>query len=109
RLTGISEFISIVYIPDISAINNITIKVGGIPFERRPENEIVEGWNILRHQTANADISTWNTANRIDVNVYASKQSEVYISDVLAIKNKKAKIIFVDDHGYSNFKTVAYP
>ena len=109
NLTGISEFISIFYIPDISAINNITIKIGGIPFERRPENEIVEGWNILRHQTANADISTWKTTNRIEVNVYTSKQTKIYISDVFAIRNEKAKIIFVDDHGYSNFKTVAYP
>lgn len=46
-------------------------------------------------------------SDRIRFNVYSNAKTTVYLSDLIAIRTEKAKISFVNDHGYSNFKNVA--
>ena len=108
-LEGVSEFISIVYIEDVTKVDNLIIAISGITWNRIPTSDLKNGWNVLRYQTSAGDISTWVDASQIDLDIYTNANTTIYVSDLIAIKPQKAKIIFVDDHGYSNFKNVAYP
>lgn len=108
-LEGVSEFILVVYLEDVSKLTNVQLKVTGTSWSRPPVETLVNGWNVLRYQASTSDISVWTSAASVSFDFTFNAQTTAYISDVYAIKPNKAKILFINDHGYHNFKQVAYP
>lgn len=109
QIEGISEFIVIAFIEDVSKVTNIQLKVTGTLWTRQPIETLKNGWNILRYQVTAGDVSTWTTASSVTLDFYFNAVTTVFLSDVLAIRPTKAKILFINDHGYHNFKQIAYP
>lgn len=115
NLNGIQEFIMIAYIPDelyMDSISLIVEKDDNSPSWNRTNHTFTHGWNFIHFYTADGNITTWNTTNLIRVQCsYIDDNSiaDVYVSDIIAVKPQKAKLIFVEDHGYSTFYKEAYP
>ena len=115
NLNGIQEFIMIAYIPAelyMGSISLIVEKDDGSSSWVRTNKNFSHGWNYIHFYTADGNISSWNTSNMIRVQCsYIDDNSivDVYVSDIIAVKPQKAKLIFVDDHAYSTFYKDAYP
>ncbi|MDW3946586.1 BppU family phage baseplate upper protein [Staphylococcus saprophyticus] len=112
-LVGIQEFDLVVFIEDISKVSKIElgiIKTGGGTWSVST-SDIKEGWNRLRFYVNEGNITTWDKADTLRVIVYtiSGTDTNVYVSDLKALKPNKAKIIMVNDHGYKGFKDVAFP
>lgn len=115
NLIGIQEFIMIAYIPAELCMYSISLIVekddGSSSWIRKNKN-FSHGWNYIHFYTADGNVSSWNTSNMIRVQCsYIDDNSitDVYVSDIIAVKPQKAKLIFVDDHAYSTFYKDAYP
>ncbi|MDW4327805.1 hypothetical protein QI090_12130 [Staphylococcus saprophyticus] len=111
-LKGIQEFNLIVYIEDATKLKHIQLianKEGGGSWTRSVE-ELKNGWNFLRYYSQEGDLSNWTNATlfRIIAYGYAGQPTELTICDLKAIRPDKGKIIMVNDHGYSNYKTIAH-
>lgn len=115
NLIGIQEFIMIVYIPVELYMESITMIVDNTNNQmnwRRTNKKFSHGWNYIHFYTADGNVSQWNTSDLIRVQCsYINDNSiaDVYVSDIIAVKPQKAKLIFVDDHAYSTFYKDAYP
>ena len=115
NLNGIQEFIMIAYIPAelyMGSISLIVEKDDSSSSWNRTNKTFTHGWNFIHFYSADGNITTWNTTNLIRVQCsYIDDNSiaDVYVSDIIAVKPQKAKLIFVDDHAYSTFYKDAYP
>jgi hypothetical protein len=114
-IVGTQEFDVIVYIPDVSKITRIEVRLStyltstlNVTFFKSA-NELHNGWNYLRFLTKKANLTQWNVCTMFRVLTYTNEPTSVYYGDIVQVKPAKAKVLFVDDHGYSDFKTNAYP
>lgn len=115
NLIGIQEFIMIAYIPAELYMDSISLIIekddNSSPWIRT-NKKFSHGWNYIHFYTAEGNVSSWNTSNMIRVQCsYIDDDSivDVYVSDIIAVKPQKAKLIFIEDHGYSTFYKDAYP
>ena len=115
-LTGISEFLLPIYCETPESVQNVTItieKPSGAAWSRSVGGSTLKkGWTMARLFSNEGSITTWETASFFRLLcTYKSDATpvRVCIGDIIAVKPPKGKIIFVDDHGYSNFYTTAYP
>lgn len=115
NLLGIQEFILPMYIPAenyISSIQLIIEKNDGSKAWSRTHTKFKHGWNYIHFYSHEGNIETWDTTNMFRVLCTYKNQnaiSDVYVCDIIAVNPRKAKLIFVEDHGYSNFYKYAYP
>lgn len=112
ELTGIQEFIITVYIEDASKLKNITLNIpkeGGGSWERSG-TDLKNGWNRIRLFTNEGNLDNWTQARMFRILLYMQDgaQTRVTISDFKAVRPNKAKLIMVNDHGYSNYKNIAH-
>ena len=112
ELTGIQEFILTVFIEDVSQIKNITLNIpkeGGGSWERS-ETNLKNGWNRIRLFTNEGNLDNWTQARMFRILLYTQDtlQTKITISDFKAVRPDKAKLIMVNDHGYSNYKNIAH-
>ena len=112
ELTGIQEFIITVYIEDASQLKNITLNIpkeGGGSWERSG-TDLKNGWNRIRLFTNEGNLDNWTQARMFRILLYMQDgaQTRVTISDFKAVRPSKAKLIMVNDHGYSNYKSIAH-
>ncbi|WP_314347803.1 hypothetical protein [Mammaliicoccus vitulinus] len=112
-LVGIQEFDLVTFIDDISKVSKIELgilKTGGGTWSVST-SDIKEGWNRLRFYVNEGNIETWDKADTLRIIVYTigGANTNVYVSDLKALKPNKAKIIIVNDHGYKGFKDIAFP
>ena len=112
ELTGIQEFIITVYIEDASKLKNITLNIpkeGGGSWERSG-TDLKNGWNRIRLFTNEGNLDNWTQARMFRILLYMQDgaQTRVTISDFKAVRPDKAKLIMVNDHGYSNYKSIAH-
>lgn len=107
-LMGISEMVLMVYVEDITKVTNFSLSIVGTSWVRSgiPTKN---GWNVIRYQTSAGNITTWDTAVSFGLTAYASKGTAYNIANLFAIRHNKARILFVNDHGYHRFKELAYP
>lgn len=115
NLLGIQEFIMVLYLPSEKYIKSITLMIekenNGIAWSRNCTS-FKHGWNYLHFYSCEGNIDTWNTTKLIRVLCSYNDSdpiSDVYVCDIIAVKPSKAKLIFVEDHGYSTFYKSAYP
>lgn len=109
-LQGIQEFDIAVYVEDYTKVTNVELQLlKDIGSWTRSSNNLQNGWNYIRLACSDGDISTWNTVNTLRVIAYCSDPTTLYFGGIYAVKPNKAKIIVVNDHGYSGFKNIAYP
>lgn len=115
NLLGIQEFILPMYIQAERYISSIQLVIekddGSIAWSRQC-NKFKHGWNYIHFYTHEGNIKSWNTTNMFRVLCTYKGQNEisdVYVCDIIAVKPRKAKLIFVEDHGYSTFYKQAYP
>lgn len=112
ELTGIQEFVITVYIEDASKLKNITLNIpkeGGGSWERSG-TDLKNGWNRIRLFTNEGNLDNWTQARMFRILLYTqdSSQTKITISDFKAVRPNKAKLIMVNDHGYSNYKSIAH-
>lgn len=119
NIIGLQELIAFVYVANItelslfevrftldngSAQQNYTLSVD--------ESKLKNGWNAIRLPMVYsfAQHALYGTVSmfRIITNV-TSADTVVYLGGLISVKPNKAKIIFVDDHAYSNFYSLMYP
>ena len=115
NLLGTQEFILPIYLRaegNIKSINLIIEKEDGSTAWSRNCTNFKHGWNYLHFYSCDGNIDTWNTTKMIRVLCSYNDSdsiSDVYVCDIIAVKPSKAKLIFVEDHGYSTFYKEAYP
>ena len=112
ELTGIQEFIITVYIEDASKLKNITLNIpkeGGGSWERSG-TDLKNGWNRIRLFSNEGNLDNWTQARMFRILLYTqdSSKTKITISDFKAVRPNKAKLIMVNDHGYSNYKNIAH-
>lgn len=114
-ILGTQEFDIIVYIEDVTKISKIELKLQTyIDADRnvtqtKTANQLHNGWNYLRFLTTNLPLEQWGKCKMLRVLTYTTEPTTVYYGDIIQVKPNKARIMFVDDHAYSDFKTNAYP
>ena len=111
-LMGSQEILLTIYIEDVTQIKNITINIpkeGGGSWERSA-TDLKNGWNRIRLFANEGDLDNWTQARMFRIIMYTKDtlQATITISDFKLIKPKKAKLIMVNDHGYSNYKKIAH-
>ena len=111
-LMGIQELLLTVFIEDVTQIKNITVNIpkeGGGSWERS-ETNLKNGWNRIRLFASEGNLDNWTQARMIRVILYTKDtlQAKITISDLKVIKPQKAKLVMVNDHGYSNYKNIAH-
>lgn len=115
NILGTQEFDIIVYIDDVTKISKIELKLSTyIDAERgvtqtKTADQLHNGWNYLRFLTTNLPLEQWGECKMLRVLTYTTEPATVYYGDIIQVKPNKARIMFVDDHAYSDFKTNAYP
>ena len=115
NILGTQEFDVIVYIPDVSKINKIELRL--TTYIDANQNvtltktaaELKTGWNYIRFATQNASLIQWGECSMVRILTYTTEPTTLYFADIMQVKPAKAKVIFVDDHAYSDFKINAYP
>ena len=113
-LQGLQEVDVPVYIEDPSKISSINLHIlnGTTSLWIQWVVGFKKGWNVKRFLIASKYTNTlknWTVATRFGLICNLTEQSSICIGDIILVKPNKAKVIFVNDHGYSNFKNVAYP
>src|SRR5699024_10058257 len=111
-LMGFQEILLTIYIEDVTQIKNITINIpkeGGGSWERSA-TDLKNGWNRIRLFANEVDLDNWTQARMFRIIMYTKDtlKATITISDFKLIKPKKAKLIMVNDHGYSNYKKIAH-
>jgi len=113
NILGISEIDLVVYIEDVTKVTQIQMMMmraeGGNWNRSVSSSELRNGWNILRFYAYQGTFGNWDNFTAYRVYFYTSAATVFYISKVVAIIPNKARLLFVNDHGYSNFKNNAYP
>lgn len=115
NLIGTQEFDVIVYVPDVSKISKIEIRLSTYINSTqnvtlvKTTDELSNGWNYLRFSAINSNHTQWGSCTMLRILTYTTEATSVYYADVLQVKPRKARVLFVDDHAYSDFKTNAYP
>lgn len=112
ELTGIQEFILTIFIEDVSQIKSIALNIpkeGGGSWERS-ETSLKNGWNQIRLFTNEGNLDNWTQARMFRILLYTQDtlKTKITISDFKAVRPDKAKLIMVNDHGYSNYKSIAH-
>lgn len=115
NIEGVGFFEIPVYISDASKITSIYCGL------TNPDNTLTlqandalhNGWNMMRFATAQVNRSSYSTnyttLNELRLYVETTEDTTIIVSIPSSITPPKAQIIFVDDHGYHDFMTTAYP
>lgn len=119
-IEGTQEMEFPIYTDDYSKIVSITALVqfqnaegatlGSITYNIN--SPTVNGWSLLRLNLVNAKWSNFHMykyCSFIRLSIVTNERAVTYVSVPLAVKPDKARIIFVDDHSYHEFKEQAYP
>lgn len=115
NILGTQEIDLIAYIPDISKINKIELRLSTYINASqnvtltKPAAELKTGWNYIRFATVKAPMIQWGECSMVRILTYTTEPTTLFFADIVQVKPAKAKVIFVDDHAYSDFKTNAYP
>lgn len=118
-LIGTQEFDLAVYLKNANAISSITVTVytensdgtSQLSYELVIDNTCVlkNGWNFIRYTVPHTvGNSLWDYGYNISVYITATSAATVYIGEIVQVKPDKAKIVFVDDHAYQEFRDNAY-
>lgn len=111
EVTGINEIILIAFVEEPHKINHITLIMGMDDgyWERTTGQNLKYGWNVLRIKAAGGSYGEWDKFNSLRLAIDANEKTSIIVGDIVGVVHDKAKILFVNDHGYHNFKEVAYP
>lgn len=117
-LIGVQKIKIKLYISNAENISNLTFAILGATnsdtvYLKTFSAGFVNGWNeidcLTSHNSGNLSASTWSTFSRCRIKITGSSAFTVYLSAINLHRIEKAKLIFVDDHGYHGFKERAYP
>ena len=115
NIEGVGFFEIPVYISDASKITSLYCGITNPDrtLELQANDALHNGWNMMRFATTQLNRSSYSnnysTLNEFRLYVEANEDTTIIVSIPSAITPPKAKIIFVDDHGYHDFMTTAYP
>lgn len=118
-LVGLQDILVPIYVSDVSKVTTISLFVY---FDNSYDSAMSKGftglnmktgWNYLRMTTPyfykSGYANYWNTSTKAAIRITANSEVTVCIGDFAFCYPDKAKMIFIEDHSYSNFKNVAYP
>lgn len=118
-LIGLQDILVPIYVSDVSKVTEIDLFVyldnsyDSAMSKGFAVPDIKTGWNYLRMTTPyfykGGYANYWNTSTKAKIRITANSDVIVCIGDFAFCYPDKAKMIFVEDHSYSNFKNVAYP
>ena len=116
NLIGVQAFDIEMYIENVGNITSVqlsTFTPSATTFSRGiSASSLSNGWNYVRINTAQQETltaQTWSTASVFRVVTQGTGAFTITISAINVERMGKAKLIFVDDHGYHGFKELAYP
>lgn len=70
------------------------------------------GWNELKvnfAQRAFNNLQIWSTVSIVAFGIRTTSPTTCYMGQIVRVKVDKAKLLFIDDHGYHDFMVYAYP
>lgn len=96
-----------VYIPDATKVTTIACALTGTS-NSRSFTSFTNGWNILRYNTYQGSLATWETIQGMRITTAGSAGIEFYVAKIEIIRPEKATMILINDGGYKTFIDYAY-
>lgn len=114
NLVGVQKISADVFISGISNVTSVIIAVLGSSSYSfsTSSSKLKNGWNHIEVLTARSETvsdATWSSSDNFRIYVSGTGAFTVKIASYNLHRIDKGKLIFVDDHGYHEFMTLAYP
>lgn len=115
-MSGLCAFEMECYVEDVSKITSFILYAGITQdalggWSAQIISMLKTGWNKIRIPTYLGSLGdNWLTPHQyFTLRITTTAETRIHVSSIIPIYKDKARLIVVDDHGYHNFLTQAYP
>ena len=113
NLVGVQKIVIKFYLENAANVSSMVFAITGTSsYTKNQTAGLVDGWNevvCIPAQSETLTDSIWSSAANFRIYFTGSGAFTVTLSAIEMHRMAKAKLIFVDDHGYHGFKERAYP